>query len=57
MRETVINDGLSTWSVRDIGGVDDDNQDVKDDAYQLFVSSVSKKIINRISMRLLITQA
>ncbi|KAH3710879.1 hypothetical protein DPMN_070375 [Dreissena polymorpha] len=52
----------SPWSVRGIGGVQDDNTDddnVNDVAYKSFVTaiadSISNGIINRIAMRLLIT--
>ncbi|KAH3873606.1 hypothetical protein DPMN_036844 [Dreissena polymorpha] len=55
-------DAASDWSVRGIGGVHDDTEDddnVKDFAYKKFVrrmcSHMCKTIINRISMRLLIT--
>ncbi|KAH3861004.1 hypothetical protein DPMN_023930 [Dreissena polymorpha] len=50
----------STWSVHDIGCVNDNYQDddiVKDDPYIKFVSRMDNGTINRISMRLLITQA
>ncbi|KAH3710779.1 hypothetical protein DPMN_070274 [Dreissena polymorpha] len=55
-------DAASPWSVRGIGGVQDDNTDddnVNDVAYKSFVTatadSISNGIINRIAMRLLIT--
>ncbi|KAH3798868.1 hypothetical protein DPMN_152471 [Dreissena polymorpha] len=51
-------DATSHWSVRDMCGVHDDNPDddtVKDEAYKRFVRAISNEIINRISMRLLIT--
>ncbi|KAH3861073.1 hypothetical protein DPMN_024001 [Dreissena polymorpha] len=50
----------SNWSVHDIGRVDDYYQDddiVKDDPYIKFISRMGNEIINRISMRLLITPA
>ncbi|KAH3867876.1 hypothetical protein DPMN_031013 [Dreissena polymorpha] len=50
----------SHWSVHDIGCADDYYQDddiVKDDPYIKFISRMGNKIINRISMRLLITPA
>ncbi|XP_052267291.1 uncharacterized protein LOC127869057 isoform X2 [Dreissena polymorpha] len=50
-------DTASDWSVRGIGGVHDDTEDdnVNDVAYKNFVRGMSNTIINRISMRLLIT--
>ncbi|KAH3853028.1 hypothetical protein DPMN_095551 [Dreissena polymorpha] len=51
-------DVASHWSVRGISGVHDDKEgddNVKDDAYKRFVGAISYEIINRISMRLLIT--
>ncbi|XP_052250626.1 uncharacterized protein LOC127857916 isoform X2 [Dreissena polymorpha] len=55
-------DAASPWSVRGIGGVQDDNTDddnVNDVAYKSFVTAtadpISHGIINRIAMRLLIT--
>ncbi|XP_052250621.1 uncharacterized protein LOC127857915 isoform X2 [Dreissena polymorpha] len=55
-------DATSPWSVRGIGGVQDDNTDddnVNDVAYKSFVTATADSkyngIINRIAMRLLIT--
>ncbi|KAH3710687.1 hypothetical protein DPMN_070179 [Dreissena polymorpha] len=54
-------DAASPWSVRGIGGVQDDNTDddnVNDVAYKSFVpatAEISNGIINRIAMRFLIT--
>ncbi|XP_052221617.1 uncharacterized protein LOC127838087 isoform X1 [Dreissena polymorpha] len=51
-------DAASDWSVRDIGGVHDGTKyddNVKDVSYKEFDCRMSREIITRISMRLLIT--
>ncbi|KAH3805654.1 hypothetical protein DPMN_133959 [Dreissena polymorpha] len=57
---TCYDDAMSAWSVRDIGGVDDDNpadDNVEDKPFRTFVRYMDSEIMNRISMRLLIIPA
>ncbi|XP_052214935.1 uncharacterized protein LOC127833615 [Dreissena polymorpha] len=56
----IMRNGDSAWSVRGICDADDDHEDfgnAQDYAYRQFITNINYKIINRISMRFVISPA